>query len=62
MMCAGGLAGKGGCSGDSGGPIVCNGCLAGATSWGKEPCGQANFPTVYTNVAESSIKTFYTAD
>lgn len=50
MICAG-SAGKGPCNGDSGGPIVCNGVLAGSVSWGVVPCAQSNYPGVYANIA-----------
>jgi len=57
MLCAGGVEGQGGCNGDSGGPIVCGSCLAGATSWGMQPCAQRRYPTVYANVA--NLRSFY---
>jgi secreted trypsin-like serine protease len=64
MLCAGGTAGKGGCNGDSGGPLVCTvggvKCLAGATSWGMQPCAQQRYPTVYANTA--SLRSFYSSN
>lgn len=42
------------CSGDSGGPLACPDedgyYLAGIVSWGMIPCGQPNYPGVFTNV------------
>jgi len=60
MLCAGGTAGRGGCNGDSGGPLNCGGCLAGATSWGMQPCAQQRYPTVYANVA--NLASFYNSN
>jgi secreted trypsin-like serine protease len=56
MVCAGRAGGKGACNGDSGGPLVCTNSkgekvLAGAVSWGINPCGQDKYPSVYANVA-----------
>jgi len=56
MVCAGiDEGGLSACSGDSGGPLACpdqSGALylAGIVSWGIIPCGQANRPSVFTNV------------
>jgi secreted trypsin-like serine protease len=63
MVCAGKAEGVvGPCSGDSGGPLVCpypasnstqegTFYLAGVVSWGMIPCGQQNYPGVFSNVA-----------
>jgi secreted trypsin-like serine protease len=61
MICAG-QTGKDSCQGDSGGPLTINRGsgyteLVGIVSFGSG-CGDANFPGVYTNVAQSSISTF----
>ena len=48
-QCFGGTN-RGACMGDSGGPAVCGGRLAGATSWGLSTCDPA-YPSVYAKVA-----------
>ncbi|XP_004526983.1 trypsin alpha-3 [Ceratitis capitata] len=50
MMCAS-TPGKDSCSGDSGGPMVCNERQAGIVSWGYG-CGKALYPGVYTDVSK----------
>ncbi|XP_060567411.1 trypsin-like [Ruditapes philippinarum] len=40
----------GSCNGDSGGPMVCSGVLAGVTSWGYSGC-RTDFPSVYARVS-----------
>ncbi|XP_011201808.2 trypsin alpha-3 [Bactrocera dorsalis] len=54
MLCAWEL-GKDSCAGDSGGPMVCNGRLAGVVSWGVK-CADSRFPGVYTDI--SRVYTF----
>ncbi|KAG7197997.1 hypothetical protein KM043_016222 [Ampulex compressa] len=41
---------KGSCKGDSGGPLIVNGKLAGLVSWAKD-CALLDYPTVYTRVS-----------
>ncbi|XP_071136724.1 fibrinolytic enzyme, isozyme C-like [Mytilus edulis] len=41
--------GYGACNGDSGGPMVCSGQLAGVTSWGASGCPGSR-PSVYTRI------------
>ncbi|CAG7831878.1 unnamed protein product [Allacma fusca] len=50
MVCAGD-DGRGSCLGDSGGALVCNEVIAGIVSWSTDPCAQAEYPSVYANVA-----------
>ncbi|CAH1116440.1 unnamed protein product [Phaedon cochleariae] len=51
MFCAGNLeGGEDACVGDSGGPGVINGKVAGIVSWGHG-CAEPGFPTVYTKVS-----------
>jgi secreted trypsin-like serine protease len=69
MFCAG-LAegGKDSCSGDSGGPFMINGLLAGIVSWGPELCAQAEGYGVYTRVSsylswvESVLPTYFPSE
>ncbi|CAH2057796.1 unnamed protein product, partial [Iphiclides podalirius] len=56
QMCAGGVAGKDSCKGDSGGPLMYENRrlfeVIGVVSFGPLPCGQMNVPGVYTKVYE----------
>jgi secreted trypsin-like serine protease len=38
------------CNGDSGGPLMCSGRLAGATSWGNATCNP-NQPSIYSRIS-----------
>ena len=50
-FCAG-RKGKDSCFGDSGGPMICDGKLAGIVSFGpKGECGNEDLPGVYTDVS-----------
>ncbi|KAM9857798.1 granzyme K-like [Aulostomus maculatus] len=53
MVCAGsdGRNSADSCQGDSGGPLLCDGKLAGVTSFGKK-CGQIKKPGVYAFLSE----------
>ncbi|KAI5643188.1 trypsin domain-containing protein [Phthorimaea operculella] len=56
QLCAGGLAGKDSCRGDSGGalmgrvPTADNWFAIGVVSYGPSPCGTPGWPGVYTRV------------
>ena len=51
-LCAGYLeGGKGSCTEDDGGPLVCNGELQGIVSWGYG-CAERGNPTLYTRVCD----------
>ncbi|XP_050356563.1 phenoloxidase-activating enzyme-like [Nymphalis io] len=54
QICAGGQEGKDSCRGDSGGPLMYEKNLVyyavGVVSYGREKCGTAGVPAVYTNV------------
>ncbi|XP_050333210.1 trypsin alpha-3-like [Bactrocera neohumeralis] len=51
MMCASEPGKKDSCTGDSGGPMICNGKQAGIVSWG-EGCGRVEYPGVYTDISK----------
>lgn len=51
-ICTGPLTGgKGICTSDSGGPLVSKNTLVGIVSWGRNPCGQTNSPSVFVRVS-----------
>lgn len=51
-LCTGPLTGGiSACGGDSGGPLVQAGQLAGIVSWGLNPCGGPNAPSIYVRVS-----------
>ncbi|XP_050356536.1 phenoloxidase-activating enzyme-like isoform X3 [Nymphalis io] len=56
QICAGGVAGKDSCKGDSGGPLMYDTGrihqVVGVVSFGTTPCGLENVPGVYTKVYE----------
>ncbi|XP_028658452.1 granzyme A-like isoform X3 [Erpetoichthys calabaricus] len=55
MMCAGERNGrKDVCTGDSGGPLICNEIYTGIVSFGVE-CGKKNFPGVYTRLTDDYL-------
>ncbi|XP_053144399.1 granzyme A-like [Hemicordylus capensis] len=55
MMCAGDKKGKkDSCTGDSGGPLICNGEQRGIVSFGKK-CGDPRHPGVYTRLTKNYI-------
>uniref|UniRef100_A0A1I8NXM9 Peptidase S1 domain-containing protein n=1 Tax=Stomoxys calcitrans TaxID=35570 RepID=A0A1I8NXM9_STOCA len=52
MFCAGNPGSKDSCSGDSGGPVICNGAVCGVVSFGVG-CARVGFPGVYTDTKAS---------
>jgi transmembrane serine protease 9 len=70
MLCVTGLdssAAQGSCNGDSGGPLACKDAsgadyLAGIVSWGMQPCGQSQYPTVFGRVAAKGNLDFIKAN
>ncbi|XP_037536864.1 granzyme A-like [Nematolebias whitei] len=56
MICAGSDGNKVAdtCSGDSGGPLICNGALVGVTSFGRA-CGKLNKPGVYSFLTQHQL-------
>ncbi|KAJ7334984.1 hypothetical protein JRQ81_012925 [Phrynocephalus forsythii] len=57
MICAGSKkGGKDACTGDSGGPLICNGQQRGIVSFGKHlECGNSHFPGVYTRLTKKFL-------
>ncbi|XP_018423690.1 PREDICTED: granzyme K-like [Nanorana parkeri] len=56
MMCTSvGPGGQDTCTGDSGGPLICNGVLSGVTSFGPKKCGQPNKASVFTRLTQEYI-------
>lgn len=56
MMCTKvGPRGQDTCSGDSGGPLICNGVFSGVTSFGPRQCGQPNEASVFTRLTQEYI-------
>ncbi|XP_044193323.1 granzyme A-like [Thunnus albacares] len=43
------------CTGDSGGPLLCNGALVGVTSFGPKKCGQIKKPGVYAFLSKKQL-------
>ncbi|NXP53227.1 GRAA protein, partial [Heliornis fulica] len=58
MICAGDKnGGKDSCSGDSGGPLICNGVMRGITSFGKNnKCGTVDGPGIYTRLTKEYLQ------
>ncbi|NWY02275.1 GRAA protein, partial [Nothoprocta ornata] len=58
MICAGDRkGGKDTCSGDSGGPLICNGVMRGITSFGKaNKCGSVDGPGIYVRLTKQKLK------
>ncbi|XP_039476620.1 granzyme A-like isoform X2 [Oreochromis aureus] len=58
MICAGSTGKKkvDVCSGDSGGPLLCNGVLVGATSFGIPCKSKENVPGVYAFISNKQLK------
>ncbi|XP_010225013.1 PREDICTED: granzyme A-like [Tinamus guttatus] len=58
MICAGDRkGGKDSCSGDSGGPLICNGVMRGITSFGKaKHCGAVDGPGVYARLTKQYLQ------
>ncbi|XP_044261156.1 transmembrane protease serine 9-like [Tribolium madens] len=51
QICGLGHEGQGACFGDSGGPLICDGKLAGIVSYGLLPCARS-IPDVYTRASQ----------
>ncbi|NXI67832.1 GRAA protein, partial [Anseranas semipalmata] len=58
MICAGSeKGGRDSCSGDSGGPLICNNVMRGITAFGKSnKCGTADGPGVYTRLTKEYLQ------
>ncbi|XP_071969989.1 granzyme B-like [Engystomops pustulosus] len=57
MICTGvGPEKQDSCSGDSGGPLICDGVLRGVLSFGNEHCGMHNGAAVYTRLTKEYLE------
>ncbi|XP_040277176.1 granzyme A-like [Bufo bufo] len=58
MMCAGPLKNRNddSCTGDSGGPLICDKKYVGLVSFGPKKCGTPGFPGVYTRLTDNYLK------
>ncbi|XP_077141223.1 granzyme A-like [Ranitomeya variabilis] len=43
------------CTGDSGGPLICNGFFRGVTSFGQNVCGRQNDASIFTRLTEEYV-------
>ncbi|XP_073536436.1 granzyme A-like [Phyllobates terribilis] len=50
-----GSKGQDTCTGDSGGPLICNGLFRGVTSFGGAVCGQQNDASIFTRLTEEYV-------
>ncbi|XP_068127839.1 granzyme A-like [Hyperolius riggenbachi] len=51
-----GPSGQDTCTGDSGGPLICNGVFRGVTSFGPKVCGQDHESSVFTRLTKAYVK------